>query len=137
MGNHDGIRAGVAAREGHQAATIEAAVRPRRSGRVDAPSRRRHVSPTNGHSLRSKLDITMRAHFARLIAFTTLGTVAVPACATQKPASPTAPAAPHRGRPQDTQVWEPLPALVTPRQTSSAPPPDAILPFDRSSPRSR
>lgn len=33
-------------------------------------------------------------------------------------------------RPQDTEVWEPVPAVVTPGATDSAPPADAIVLFD-------
>ena len=34
------------------------------------------------------------------------------------------------GRPQDTEVWEPAPPVVTPGATDSAPPSDAIVLFD-------
>jgi len=40
------------------------------------------------------------------------------------------PLAQQRGRPQDTEVWEPVPAVVTPGATDSAPPSDAIVLFD-------
>jgi len=35
-----------------------------------------------------------------------------------------------RGRPQDTEVWEPVPKMVTPAATIGAPPSDAIVLFD-------
>jgi len=35
-----------------------------------------------------------------------------------------------RARPQDTEVWEPVPKVVTPAATDSAPPSDAIILFD-------
>ena len=35
-----------------------------------------------------------------------------------------------RGRPQDTEVWEPVPPVVTPGRVDSAPPSDAIILFD-------
>ena len=35
-----------------------------------------------------------------------------------------------RGKPQDTEVWEPEPKVVTPGPTDSAPPSDAIVLFD-------
>jgi len=35
-----------------------------------------------------------------------------------------------RGRPQDTEVWEPVPKVVTPGAVDSAPPSDAIVLFD-------
>jgi hypothetical protein len=35
-----------------------------------------------------------------------------------------------RGRPQDTEVWEPVPPVVTPAAVTSAPPSDAIVLFD-------
>ena len=34
------------------------------------------------------------------------------------------------GRPQDTEIWEPAPPVVTPGATESAPPSDAIVLFD-------
>jgi hypothetical protein len=34
------------------------------------------------------------------------------------------------GRPQDTEIWEPAPPLVTPGATDNAPPSDAIVLFD-------
>jgi len=34
------------------------------------------------------------------------------------------------GRPQDTEVWEPAPPIVTPGATDSAPPSDAVVLFD-------
>src|SRR5215475_5581986 len=36
----------------------------------------------------------------------------------------------QRGRPQDTEVWEPVPPVVTPGASDSAPPSDAIVLFD-------
>src|SRR5215475_3356463 len=36
----------------------------------------------------------------------------------------------QRGRPQDTEVWEPVPRVVTPGAVNSAPPSDAIVLFD-------
>src|SRR5215470_10211324 len=36
----------------------------------------------------------------------------------------------QRGRPQDTEVWEPAPKVVTPGAADSAPPSDAIVLFD-------
>jgi hypothetical protein len=40
---------------------------------------------------------------------------------------------PARGRPEDTEVWEPVPRVVTPGSTVGAPPSDAIVLFDGSS----
>ena len=42
----------------------------------------------------------------------------------QQPASPGAP------KPQDTEVWEPVPKVVTPGASNAAPPSDAIVLFD-------
>src|SRR5262245_36145796 len=47
---------------------------------------------------------------------------AVPLCA-QPPKA-------DRGKPQDTEVWEPQPKVVTPGATDAAPPSDAIVLFD-------
>lgn len=57
--------------------------------------------------------------------------LAVPAAAQQNPAAPAAPP-PARGNPADTEVWEPVPKVVTPGLTSSSAPADAIVLFDGS-----
>jgi len=75
----------------------------------------------------------MRAQYAKLIGFVLLGIAVVPACAPPKAASPVTTAAPSPGRPEDTEVWQPVPPVVTPGQTTSAPPSDAIVLFDGSS----
>jgi hypothetical protein len=49
--------------------------------------------------------------------------------AAQQPA-PAAGAQAPRPRPQETEVWEPVPAIVTPGATDSAPPADAVVLFD-------
>ncbi len=79
----------------------------------------------------------MRTHLSVTLAFTTL--VALPLAAQQTPSpSPQAPAAqaapqtPPRGNPKDTEVWEPVPKIITPGQADSAPPSDAIVLFDGS-----
>jgi hypothetical protein len=48
---------------------------------------------------------------------------AVPVYAQQAPAAPTA-------KPEDTEVWEPIPKVVTPGANNTAPPSDAIVLFD-------
>ena len=57
---------------------------------------------------------------SRIIALAGLALVAVSICA-QQPAKP---------RPEETEVWEPVPAIVTPGVTNAAPPSDAIILFD-------
>jgi hypothetical protein len=66
--------------------------------------------------------------FATVIAVTVPGLTQRPATAqgvdqqtTAKPAAP---------KPQDTEVWEPVPKVVMPGSTDSAPPSDAIVLFD-------
>jgi Domain of Unknown Function (DUF1080) len=66
--------------------------------------------------------------FATLIGVTTPGLTQQPTAlqsagqqATAKPAAP---------KPQDTEVWEPVPKVVTPGSTDAAPPSDAIVLFD-------
>ena len=69
---------------------------------------------------------------ALALAFLSCGTVAAqPASARQQPppAGQAAPAQP-RGNPADTEVWEPVPKVVTPGATDAAPPSDAIVLFD-------
>src|SRR5437762_2400423 len=65
----------------------------------------------------------MRIQFSALLAFTTLIAVAAPLAA-QEPSAAPAP------KPQDTEVWEPVPPIVTPGATNAAPPSDAIVLFD-------
>lgn len=63
----------------------------------------------------------MRTHVFGLLAFATLIAAVAPVLAQQpKPA----------GKPQDTEVWEPVPKVVTPGAASTAPPSDAIVLFD-------
>jgi hypothetical protein len=57
---------------------------------------------------------------SKLFAIAILIAVAAPLCA-QEPAKP---------KPQDTEVWEPVPKVVTPGATDAAPPSDAIVLFD-------
>jgi len=77
----------------------------------------------------------MRIQFSRLLAFATL--VAIRAhlsvqqtvAATQRAERQTAPA-PAAAQPQDTEVGEPVPKVVTPGANNTAPPSDAIVLFD-------
>lgn len=62
-----------------------------------------------------------------MLAVSSLALVAVPLLAQQPP--------PAQGdkpkpRPEETEVWEPVPKVVTPGKTDSAPPADAIVLFD-------
>ena len=62
----------------------------------------------------------MRIQFSRLLVSAALIAAAV-ALFAQTPAKP---------KPEDTEVWEPVPAVVTPGATCGAPPSDAIVLFD-------
>ncbi|QNI32021.1 DUF1080 domain-containing protein [Alloacidobacterium dinghuense] len=62
----------------------------------------------------------MRIHISQLVAFAVLGSV-VSLLPAQEAAKP---------KPQDTEVWEPVPKVVTPGATNEAPPSDAIVLFD-------
>src|SRR6202046_324472 len=62
----------------------------------------------------------MRIQFSRLLVSAALCAVAAPLFA-QSPAKP---------KPEDTEVWEPVPAVVTPGATCAAPPSDATVLFD-------
>ncbi len=62
----------------------------------------------------------MRAQLSLLLTLATLVCVRLPLAA-QQVAKPT---------PQDTEVWEPVPPVVTPGATNTAPPSDAIVLFD-------
>jgi len=62
----------------------------------------------------------MRIQYSKLLLSTTLIVLTVPVFA-QQPAAP---------KPQDTEVWEPVPKIVTPGASNAAPPSDAIVLFD-------
>jgi 3-keto-disaccharide hydrolase len=65
----------------------------------------------------------MHIQFSKLLAFMALIAVAAPLSAQQA-------AAPGAPRHQDTEVWEPVPKVVTPGATAGAPPSDATVLFD-------
>lgn len=73
----------------------------------------------------------MRTHVFTFLTFAALGLGAISLAAQQNPPAPsgTAPQAP-RGKPEDTEVWQPEPKIVTPGKTNEAPPSDAIVLFD-------
>jgi len=62
----------------------------------------------------------MRKQFSRILASTALIAAGAVIVQAQTPAP----------KPEETEVWEPVPAVVTPGATSSAPPSDAIILFD-------
>jgi hypothetical protein len=82
----------------------------------------------------------MRMQFSRLLTFATLVAMGAPLSAQQPAATPQgaerqavpAPAAakPQSAKPEDTEVWEPVPSVVTPSDSNTAPPSDAIVLFD-------
>jgi hypothetical protein len=78
--------------------------------------------------------------YSRLLVFAALIGLAVPlfAQSTASPQSAPSPAAaaspqasaPAAPKPEETEIWEPVPAVVTPGATCGAPPSDAIILFD-------
>jgi hypothetical protein len=77
----------------------------------------------------------MRTDCLRILALSVLTLGSLPAAAQQAPAPQTGTAAPApaRGRPADTELWEPVPKVITPGPPSaspSAPPSDAVVLFD-------
>lgn len=64
-----------------------------------------------------------RSHVPWLASFALVMTAAMPLAAQQT-------AAPVHPRPEDTEVWTPVPPVVTPGATFDAPPSDAIVLFD-------
>ena len=62
----------------------------------------------------------MRSLFSNVLAFAALLAVGAPLFAQQ----------PTKARPEETEVWEPVPKVVTPGATPGAPPSDAIVLFD-------
>src|SRR5438309_2128496 len=78
---------------------------------------------------------SIRIQSSGLLAFATLVAMGAPLCAQQPAAAPqgaerqAVPAA-AAAKPQDTEVWEPVPKVVTPGANNTAPPSDAIVLFD-------
>jgi hypothetical protein len=77
----------------------------------------------------------MPTQFSRLLAFATVVALGSPLSAQQPAATPQgverpAAPAPAAAKPQDTEVWEPVPKVVTPGANNAAPPSDAIVLFD-------
>ena len=68
----------------------------------------------------------MRIKSSRLFTLPLLGALVLPLAAQQAPSTAT-----QKPRPQDTEVWEPVPKMVAPGPSTTAPPPaDAIVLFD-------
>ena len=59
-----------------------------------------------------------------------LALAASAAAAQQNPTAAAAQQQPPKAKPEDTEVWEPVPPVVTPGVTDEAPPSDAIVLFD-------
>jgi hypothetical protein len=73
----------------------------------------------------------MRTYLTGLLAATALTVLALPLRAAQQtPPAAAGAATPPRPSPKDTEVWEPVPAMVAPGATAGAPPSDAIVLFD-------
>jgi hypothetical protein len=72
---------------------------------------------------------TMRIQFSMLVLFATLVAVSDLAGA-QSVTAPQAAPAPSSAKPQDTEVWEPVPKVLTPGTTCMGPSSDAIVLFD-------
>ena len=80
----------------------------------------------------------MRTNLSAILTVATVSLLTLPLTARQTPApqgatpTPAAGAAqtPPKPSPKDTEVWEPVPPIVTPGAADSAPPSDAIILFD-------
>jgi len=69
----------------------------------------------------------MLTHVSKLVFFASLTVVAIPSQA-QQPA--TALDAQAKPKPEDTEIWQPVPKVVTPAADCNAPPSDAIVLFE-------
>jgi hypothetical protein len=75
----------------------------------------------------------MQKHMSRkMLAFLMFSVVAAPVRAQQTPAAPAGAAEAARPKPADTEVWEPVPKVVTPGATASSAPSDGVVLFDGS-----
>ncbi len=71
----------------------------------------------------------MCLQFSKLLAVAILTAAAVPPVAQSAAPQSTEQQKPA-GRPEDTEVWEPVPKIVTPGANNTAPPSDAVVLFD-------
>src|SRR5258708_12546697 len=86
-------------------------------------------------AIRCILSKIMRIQSSRLFAYVTLVAMGAPLCAHQPAAAPQgaerqADPARAAAKPQDTEVWEPVPNVVAPGANNTAPPSDAIVLLD-------
>jgi hypothetical protein len=65
-----------------------------------------------------------------LLVLTTIAVFGVSGSMTAQQAAQAGQGATPKPRPQDTEVWEPVPLTVTPGASDTAPPADAIVLFD-------
>src|SRR6266516_6376969 len=72
----------------------------------------------------------MCLQFPKILAFATLAAVAVPLIAQQATSKSAVPPGAAAAGPEDTEVWKPVPKVVTPGANNTAPPSDAIVLFD-------
>jgi hypothetical protein len=72
----------------------------------------------------------MHIQFSRILSFATLAVVSAPLFAQQQVPSQSAGPQASAARPEQTEVWEPVPKVVTPGANDTAPPSDAIVLFD-------
>src|SRR5215218_3166003 len=71
----------------------------------------------------------MRIKSSLLLTLPLLGVLALPLAAQQTPAPQGSPST-QKPRPEDTEVWEPVPKVVVPGTSTTSPPADAIVLFD-------
>src|SRR5262249_26995901 len=83
-----------------------------------------------GHAMRTTFSITLILTAAVLMAVPALGQPS-PAQGAQSQAAGAAQST-AKPLPKDTEVWDPVPPIVTPGATNSAPPSDATILFDGS-----
>jgi hypothetical protein len=76
------------------------------------------------------LSSDMGSQLSKLCALATLIAVSAPLSAQQATAPQSGGQKGGRGNPKDTEVWEPVPKVVTPGLDNAAPPSDAIVLFD-------
>ena len=74
--------------------------------------------------------VSFRTHVPKIWGAAAMLIALSPALFCQQPPATPGRGRQDRGRPQDTEVWEPVPKVVTPGTVDSAPPSDAIVLFD-------
>jgi 3-keto-disaccharide hydrolase len=99
-------------------------------GFLDSEEERQPQSLATSTTLHFQAASSMRTHISTIVAVTLFSTLGWSLSAQQTPAPAAGGQATAKPSPKDTEVWTPVPAVVTPGASNTAAPSDAIVLFD-------